>query len=164
MLLRALPELAPPFRDEDGSPGLMVHVWLVAQAARYAFALSESAKAAVSRLRLVDTGAGEGHWNESAPVIAMHVRRGDACDSFTDRRGTGRRGRPCYPLKLYMADAERLRKAYGSDTIHLATDAEAVVREAAGTRRDGASDTGTGWAATSWRRRRAGRASSSSAS
>ena len=57
------------------------------------------------------------------PIIAMHVRHGDACrDIYRTRR--------CYPLAEYMAHAQRMKDQYGVADIFLATDDPEVVQEA----------------------------------
>jgi hypothetical protein len=64
-------------------------------------------------------------------VIAMHVRRGDACERWAeegDYDNVG--GRPCWELEVYMQAARRMRKVYGVRSILLATDSHAVQHEA----------------------------------
>jgi len=74
--------------------------------------------------RLVKTGLGAALAG-STPVIAMHVRQGDACsDGF-------RTGRSCSPLSDYMTHAIAARASTGANTIYLATDSEAILEQTA---------------------------------
>ena len=65
----------------------------------------------------------------SGPVIAMHVRRGDACMRWAQEGdGSLPNGRPCYKMTVMMDAARRLRRQYGADRIFIATDSECVIR------------------------------------
>ena len=68
------------------------------------------------------------------PVIGMHVRRGDACETFngyakgsvTDLDAP----RSCYPFEEYVTAARRLKTLYGgSNIVHLITDSAEVVKQ-----------------------------------
>jgi len=56
------------------------------------------------------------------PILAIHVRHGDACSG----RGVGG-ARTCFALEAYMAPARKFREKYGINRIFLATDDEASV-------------------------------------
>jgi len=66
--------------------------------------------------------------NPDSPTIAMHVRRGDACETWAAVRGFDRdKKRPCFKLETYMFHAERMKQLYGACKIRLATDSDEVV-------------------------------------
>lgn len=68
-------------------------------------------------------------------TIAMHVRRGDACNRFVsqpDSWANGwdtKKGRPCFPLEMYVAAARKMQTLYGYSRIALITDSDSVIRE-----------------------------------
>ena len=113
-------------------------MWLKSQILASVFNLQAGAAVAVQQLvgssmqQVAKEKSGEG-----APVIAMHVRWGDACMRWAvrgdardgDVRGRSF-GRPCYDFRAYMAAAQRARDRYGSEVILLATDSPIVVRRA----------------------------------
>lgn len=69
--------------------------------------------------------------------IGMHVRRGDACETFVRPSAAWESGhvgpmqRPCYALVSYVAAARRLRERYGKQyrNILLMTDSADVIEE-----------------------------------
>jgi hypothetical protein len=72
--------------------------------------------------------------SSSDAVIAMHVRRGDACETFSTDTGSELKRqseRRCFLLPAYIAAAERLAAIYNLNkpTIKLLTDSEQVVQE-----------------------------------
>ena len=81
------------------------------------------------------TNAGHRHLpvgNDDELVLAMHIRRGDACMRWTSTRGDWRtkpHGRPCWTTEAYVAAAEDMRDRYGVRVLRLATDSAVAMRE-----------------------------------
>jgi len=71
--------------------------------------------------RLSDALAGD------APVLGMHVRRGDSCSE--DEKA--RMARTCSPLANYMSEIDEYAQRMGVQTIYLATDSNDVLNETA---------------------------------
>jgi len=65
----------------------------------------------------------------STATIGMHVRRGDACFRWAERGDSDINTRPCYKLEVYMAEARRLKAAYGVSKVAVATDSDSVIAE-----------------------------------
>ena len=63
-------------------------------------------------------------------AIAMHIRRGDACERWSSTPGDLAKPRPCYTTDLYFKAAVTMKNAYGSDQILLATEDEGTIAEA----------------------------------
>ncbi|KAL1510594.1 hypothetical protein AB1Y20_006895 [Prymnesium parvum] len=66
-------------------------------------------------------------------AIGMHVRRGDACETFA-RREVGKvtdldAERRCYPLDEYLHAAADLRRLYGMSLVLLITDSPTVITQ-----------------------------------
>jgi hypothetical protein len=59
------------------------------------------------------------------PIIGVHVRHGDACHTTT-------RAGHCKGLEAYMPSIKTLAERYNTTRVYLATDDEAVVRQAKG--------------------------------
>jgi len=78
------------------------------------------------------TTVGNSSADSAGPVIAMHIRRGDACMRWGQRDDGGKMfplGRPCYKMDAYMGAARELQAQYGANRILLATDSPCVVEE-----------------------------------
>ena len=94
------------------------------------------------RTRRVRHGVGEG---KPGPVVALHVRRGDACDrgevdgalavspgprGHLHTNGVRSSPRLCYAWSVYEAVLRDLKERYGVREVLLATDSPAVLQEA----------------------------------
>lgn len=75
----------------------------------------------------------------TGPSAAVQVRHGDSCEGSQQRtkgprnmmiRGGKRLFRYCYTWDVYARELEMLRERYGLQTVYLATDDPAIVREA----------------------------------
>ena len=68
--------------------------------------------------------------SQQSSSIGMHVRRGDACETYNVSTVSWRRR--CFGLEAYVVAARHLRNLYGEtySTILLVTDSEQVLREA----------------------------------
>jgi len=72
----------------------------------------------------------------SSVAIGIHIRRGDACMSWSNvslghsscRTSKGY-VRPCYPLAVYMNAAIQMRQLYGADHVIIITDSDAILPE-----------------------------------
>ena len=134
------PPMEPVFEETLAREDIS-QTWLTAQIVhRHLLRLQPRAKKAVQRLLLkavpdwdawVVRGLRE---RAEAPVIAMHVRRGDSCMRFAAQRGVGPHervsGRPCYPLSLYASAARHMKERYNASVVVLATDSPEVAAEA----------------------------------
>jgi len=96
---------------------LLGNLWYRAQLLRYAFKLLDAPLTYISRQQQKMNFD-----PRSAPYIAMHVRRGDAC--YDKDRGGKRR---CIPFDQYMDAAKNMKDKYGVNRIYLATDGQDVI-------------------------------------
>ena len=65
-------------------------------------------------------------------TVAMHIRRGDACEFWTNQTGvtiTRKRGRPCYATSLYIEAVQRFKELYGAKQIVIVTDSPLALSE-----------------------------------
>ncbi|CAK9074071.1 Uncharacterized protein SCF082_LOCUS36120 [Durusdinium trenchii] len=76
----------------------------------------------LAQRRHVVPDKGHGACRGDAPVIAMHVRRGDACEVVKAKPFWDENARPCFSTSLYMEAAVELREKYGACRVRLATD------------------------------------------
>lgn len=119
-------------------PGALIRAMHVALAleARLELGLQPATRRVVNRLlqaphvhnRLHNRGAEPARAHGA--IIGMHVRRGDACETF-DGYAAGPLDldapRSCYPLDEYVSAARQLRRLYGtSSVVHLISDSAAV--------------------------------------
>jgi len=98
--------------------------WLVSQLIAFLSSPSHRLRAKVSRLAAaigVDAP-------EHRPLLSLHVRLGDACTD--DPIQAAQKARECLPLAAYMPHVRKMVERYGYKAIYLATDSEAVVRDA----------------------------------
>merc|ERR1719253_184661 len=65
-------------------------------------------------------------WENHHPILAMHVRHGDACPKKESRR----HDRTCTDMSGYMQEALLLQKRFGYRAIYLATDDSTTVEAA----------------------------------
>ena len=115
-------------------PGALIRAMHVALAleARLEYGLQPATRLSVERLiharRVRNRAAGPSPLRGA--IIGMHVRRGDACETFegyTDGPLDLDAPRSCYSLHEYVAAARQLRHIYGtSSVVHLITDSAEV--------------------------------------
>lgn len=70
---------------------------------------------------------GSSRGSPSKTCIAVHIRRGDACQAFGGARVAGQRR--CFPTAAYVAAARRLARRYGTSTVRVASDSPRAVDE-----------------------------------
>jgi len=63
----------------------------------------------------------------SPACVAVHIRRGDACQVFGGAPVEDKRR--CFPTRAYVAAARRLARRYGLGTVRVASDSPAAIRE-----------------------------------
>ena len=104
-----------PLRVPEGDEGAVSLAWYHSELAGYLWRPNPELS---RRVEDIKRRIGYRH-----PIIAMHVRHGDACrDIYGSRK--------CFKLGEYMAHAQRMKDRYGVANIFLATDDPEVVREA----------------------------------
>jgi hypothetical protein len=125
----ATTSLASPRPEPDLLNGTSLSTWRFGQLTRFALkSVGPCAQELRDRYLALREQLGV---RRGGPTIALHVRRGDACEQWMHEGRQGRR--QCYPFAAYMEAARRLRTRYpGASHILLATDSPSVVAEARG--------------------------------